>query len=105
MEQEKRVNVGHCVLILYLSQDDLESCRRDTVQSETPGGAYLICIVFIVYQHPCLLLIHRSVVTSDIVIKLINVLDKGSPSWTTGRCISGFSTEIQDMNVLHRFTA
>ena len=59
MEQEKRVNVGHCVLILYLSQDDLESCRRDTVQSETPGGAYLICIVFIVYQHPCILLIHN----------------------------------------------
>ena len=52
------MNVGQCVLTLYPSQDDLESCSRDTVQSETPGGAYLICIVFIVYQHPCLLLIH-----------------------------------------------
>ena len=51
--------VGQCVLTLYPSQDDLESCSRDTVQSETPGGAYLICIVFIVYQHPCLLLIHK----------------------------------------------
>ena len=55
----KILSVGQCVLTLYPSQDDLESCRRYTVQSETPGGAYLICIVFIVYQHPCLLLIHR----------------------------------------------
>ena len=53
------MSVGHCVLILYLSQDDLESCRRDTVQSGTPGGAYLICIVFIFSQHPCILLIHK----------------------------------------------
>ena len=48
--------------------------------------------------------VNLDVATSDIVIKLINVLDKGSPSWTAGRCTSGFSTEIQDMSVLHRFT-
>ena len=52
------MNVGYCVLTLYPPKDKLESRRRERVLSETPGGAYLICIVFIVYQHPCLLLIH-----------------------------------------------